>query len=109
MNRIKVKIKFFKTTISSLKIHTHNCLISKYKDSSLNFRIDRSIKYQNIIGFGGAITDAASYNVYSLSTHTIQNLLNSYFDKSGIEYSVIRVPVAGFILVKIKIIHAFIT
>jgi hypothetical protein len=23
------------------------------KDSSLNFKIDRSIKYQNIIGFGG--------------------------------------------------------
>jgi glucosylceramidase len=33
--------------------------------------------------------------VYQLSEETVQNFINSYFDKSGIEYNIIRVPLAG--------------
>ena len=36
-----------------------------------------------MFGFGGAITDAAAYNVYTLSPDVITNLINSYFDDSG--------------------------
>jgi glucosylceramidase len=33
--------------------------------------------------------------VFQLSQSTIQNFINSYFDSTGIEYNIIRVPVAG--------------
>ena len=31
----------------------------------------------------GAITDAAGFNIFTLSDKTIQNVVNSYFDESG--------------------------
>lgn len=64
--------------------------------SVLNITITRSKTYQSIIGFGGAITDAAGLNVYTLSSPVIDNLVNAYFSADvGIEYGVIRVPLAG--------------
>lgn len=50
----------------------------------LNLTISRSVTYQKIFGFGGAITDSAGFNIYSLSEKTTMNLLNSYFDETGI-------------------------
>lgn len=64
-------------------------------DSQLNLTITKSKEYQQIFGFGGAMTDASGYNIFSLSASTIQNLVNSYFSKDGIEYNIIRVPLAG--------------
>lgn len=58
--------------------------------------LNRSKTYQSIIGFGGAITDAAGTNIYSLSADLIDKFVKSYFDAAtGIEYGVIRVPLAG--------------
>ena len=64
-------------------------------DSQLNLTIINFKEYQEVFGFGGAMTDASGYNIFSLSTSTIKNLINSYFSKEGIEYNIIRVPVAG--------------
>jgi glucosylceramidase len=33
--------------------------------------------------------------VFQLSQKTVQNFMYSYFDPSGIEYNIIRVPIAG--------------
>jgi glucosylceramidase len=41
------------------------------------------------------MTDAAGYNIYNLSEKNVQNILNSYFGESGIEYGVIRVTIGG--------------
>ncbi|RNA28300.1 glucosylceramidase [Brachionus plicatilis] len=64
-------------------------------DSQLNLTFSKSKEFQQIFGFGGAMTDASGFNIYSLSALTIQNLINSYFSKDGIEYNIIRVSVAG--------------
>jgi glucosylceramidase len=61
----------------------------------LNLRINRKKTYQSIIGFGGAITDAAGSVIYSLSQGSIENILKSYFDQTGIEYNILRVPMSG--------------
>ncbi len=45
--------------------------------------INRTESYQSIIGFGGAVTDATGFNLFSLSQATISNFLNSYFSSSG--------------------------
>lgn len=41
------------------------------------------------------MTDAAGFNIYSLSPDMVDKVVRSYFDPSGLEYGVIRVPLAG--------------
>ncbi|MCI4374640.1 hypothetical protein PGIGA_G00008390 [Pangasianodon gigas] len=52
-------------------------------------------KYQHVKGFGGAMTDAAAMNILSLSTRAQDQLLRQYFSPEGIEYTVVRVPMAS--------------
>ncbi|CAF4885258.1 unnamed protein product [Pieris macdunnoughi] len=77
----------------------------KYDGNVLNYdatiklgvmlELDPSTQYQQMIGFGGAITDSSGINWKSLSDEAQQQLINAYFSESGIEYSVLRVPIAG--------------
>ncbi|XP_032682320.1 lysosomal acid glucosylceramidase-like [Odontomachus brunneus] len=62
--------------------------------SSGKISVNRRQRYQDIIGFGGALTDSASFNIFSLSKHANNNLMKSYFGPGGIEYSMIRMPMA---------------
>ena len=48
---------------------------------TFQIRVDASVQYQKIFGFGGAFTDAAGYNMQTLSNETRLNLLRAYFDK----------------------------
>ncbi|GAV09439.1 hypothetical protein RvY_18985 [Ramazzottius varieornatus] len=50
---------------------------------------------QLILGFGGALTDAAAINILSLSQANQRSLLSSYFSPSGLEYNMMRIPMAG--------------
>ncbi|TRY85597.1 hypothetical protein DNTS_010171 [Danionella cerebrum] len=52
-------------------------------------------KYQRIKGFGGAMTDAAAMNILSLSPGAQDQLLRQYFSPYGIEYRIVRVPMAS--------------
>ncbi|XP_038217339.1 putative glucosylceramidase 3 [Zerene cesonia] len=53
------------------------------------------ISYQTIIGFGGAVTDAVGINWKGLPDGARTNLINSYYSASGLEYSMIRTPIAS--------------
>uniref|UniRef100_H3AB74 Glucosylceramidase n=1 Tax=Latimeria chalumnae TaxID=7897 RepID=H3AB74_LATCH len=64
-------------------------------DPGLKFTLNTAKRYQRIKGFGGTVTDAAADNILSLTPATQQNLLRSYFSEEGIEYNVIRVPMAS--------------
>ncbi|XP_018012610.1 lysosomal acid glucosylceramidase [Hyalella azteca] len=57
--------------------------------------VDLSVRYQTMIGFGGAFTDSTGINVAKLSAETQESLLRSYFAPEGIRYSLCRVPIAG--------------
>ncbi|XP_071447388.1 lysosomal acid glucosylceramidase-like [Hetaerina americana] len=59
------------------------------------FNVDRSSVYQSVIGFGGAMTDAAGVNIASLSESAQEQLLRSYFSEYGVEYNMVRVPIGG--------------
>lgn len=48
------------------------------------------IKYQEIIGFGGAFTEASGYVVSKLSDEIKEQLLYDYFSDYGINYSFCR-------------------
>ena len=62
---------------------------------AITLTIDRSKKVQEIIGFGGSITDAAGININSLPMNMAINILKDYFSVNGLEYSVVRIPIAG--------------
>ncbi|KAK9391090.1 glucosylceramidase-like [Crotalus adamanteus] len=57
--------------------------------------LETAQRYQRIKGFGGSVTDAASINILALSPNTQKNLLRSYFSEEGIEYNLVRMPMAS--------------
>ncbi|CAG2103710.1 unnamed protein product, partial [Medioppia subpectinata] len=75
-----------------LKVSTESAHIS---EDSIVLTIDKNTKYQKIIGFGGAFTDASGLNLNSLPPELAQNVIKDYFSATGIEYSMGRVPIAG--------------
>lgn len=50
---------------------------------------------QTIIGFGGAITDAAVINIDYLPEELRDKLMESYYGPNGIGYSIARIPIAS--------------
>uniref|UniRef100_A0A915Q653 Glucosylceramidase n=1 Tax=Setaria digitata TaxID=48799 RepID=A0A915Q653_9BILA len=62
---------------------------------TIRLKVDDRVRYQTIVGFGGAFTDAAGININSLTEPTQTNLLQSYFGNTGIQYSIGRVPIAS--------------
>ncbi|WKY03690.1 hypothetical protein Q1695_005001 [Nippostrongylus brasiliensis] len=64
-------------------------------NSLVTVDVDTRKTFQTIIGFGGAITDSVGYNMNALNERTRYNLLLSYFGKNGLEYNLVRVPIAS--------------
>ena len=50
----------------------------------LKVDINATRRFQKILGFGGAFTDAAGINLYRLSEETQQKFLETYFGEKGI-------------------------
>ncbi|XP_044264190.1 putative glucosylceramidase 4 [Tribolium madens] len=57
--------------------------------------INANEKYQTLLGWGGAFTDATGINIDSLDEDAQTKLLETYFSEDGIEYSLCRVPIGG--------------
>jgi glucosylceramidase len=86
--------RFDRTTgkFSSVKKNlTPNTKSSK----TITATFDTTKKYQKIIGFGGAFTDAASINLAKLSAGAQEQFIQTYYGDSGIQYTTGRVPVAS--------------
>lgn len=59
-------------------------------------KIEPDIKYQTIIGFGGAFTDTAAGALSQMSEELQERVLKSYFDpEEGIGYNIGRVPIGA--------------
>eukprot|EP00076_Gallus_gallus_P012293 XP_015129515.2 glucosylceramidase-like isoform X1 [Gallus gallus] len=57
--------------------------------------LDTTQRFQKIKGFGASITDAAAINVLSLPAAAQDHLLRSYFSEEGLQYNLVRVPMAS--------------
>lgn len=57
--------------------------------------VNQTDTYQEIFGFGGAVTDSAAMNILNLTQKASDNLLKSYFGPHGINYNFIRTPMGG--------------
>ncbi|KAJ6626114.1 hypothetical protein lerEdw1_014760, partial [Lerista edwardsae] len=62
--------------------------------SGTEYTYNASVRFQHIKGFGGSHTDAAALNILRLSAGAQEHLLRSYFSKEGIEYNLLRWPMA---------------
>jgi glucosylceramidase len=90
---------------SQFLIYTSNKAGSRFEQTTGQFdqsnsstnqiRINADQKFQTILGWGGAFTDAAGINIDSLNEQLQEKLLRSYFADDGIEYSMCRVPIGG--------------
>lgn len=59
-------------------------------------RIDENQTYQTIIGFGGALTDAASLLIAAMNVTLREFVYNSYVSSTyGAAYQIIRIPIGG--------------
>ncbi len=58
--------------------------------------VDPNQKMQEIIGFGGAFTEASAYNLLRVNKEERQKAINAYFDPvDGLGYSIGRVSIHG--------------
>jgi len=76
---------------------TETTLCNTLPTSSSTFiKLNPMDKYQEIIGFGGAFTESACYNLYRVNEEVRKKALELYFDpEKGIGYSIGRVSIHG--------------
>ena len=60
------------------------------KETDACIFVDPDFKYQKLIGIGGAITDAAAETLYKLPKEKQREILEAYYGKNGIGYTVVR-------------------
>lgn len=71
-----------------------NHLLKTKYDSLNTIKINPETEYQTIIGFGGAFTESACYNLYRVSKEVREKALKLYFDPvEGIGYTLGRVSI----------------
>lgn len=62
-------------------------------ESEISVFVNPNKKFQEYLGVGGAITDASAEVFASLSKNNQEEVLESYFGKSGIGYNIIRTSI----------------
>jgi glucosylceramidase len=66
----------------------------KIKDEEVDIKLDTTKQYQTILGFGGALTEAAAYTLSKMSEDRRKEVIESYFhQENGIGYSLGRVHI----------------
>ena len=76
------------------KYNLEEMLIKDIKSSSNSVKVNTKTKYQKILGFGGALTEASAYTLSKLDEKTKKEVLNSYYDSGeGIGYKFARLQI----------------
>ncbi|EEY67014.1 glucosylceramidase, putative [Phytophthora infestans T30-4] len=88
-------VGLFQTSKAGDRLAYSALLIDKSSDDAADLIIDSKTTYQKIIGFGGAITDAAAINVYLMESNVQQLIIDAYFSDTGLQYSLGRIPIAS--------------
>ena len=84
------KRKLFFSRLENVKFREYS---TKIENQVIN--IYPEIKYQSIIGFGGAFTEATGVALKLLPENKQQELMNEYFSKDGFNYNLCRVPIGS--------------
>ncbi|RLN26770.1 hypothetical protein BBJ28_00023923, partial [Nothophytophthora sp. Chile5] len=85
----------FQTSKAGDRLAYSTLTLSDANDADADLVIDSTTTYQEIIGFGGAFTDATAINVYLMDSDVQQQILDAYFSDTGLQYSLGRIPIAS--------------
>lgn len=85
---IKRGLFLYQTTVTKIKSYTDNV-----ENNVLNIYPD--ITYQELIGFGGALTDSSCYVLNNIDVDLKNKIIDEYFDKDGLDYSLCRLPIGS--------------
>ena len=58
-----------------------------------NIIVSSNIKYQTIVGFGGAFTESAAYNYFLMDKNQKNEVLKAYFSQDGLNYNLGRLHI----------------
>ncbi|CAK9804381.1 Lysosomal acid glucosylceramidase [Anthophora plagiata] len=89
---------WYVTNKEGLRMHKSEVNFSSCESSphDATLVIDRTKKYQTILGFGGGFTDSVGININKLSPATQEQLMRAYYDpKRGSGYTLGRIPCGG--------------
>ncbi|XP_050509799.1 putative glucosylceramidase 3 [Diabrotica virgifera virgifera] len=70
-------------------------LVPSHLIPSANIFVEPSILYQEVMGWGGAVTDSTVINVANMTKTLQEHLLRSYYSTDGLDYNFARVPMGG--------------
>ena len=85
---LKRKMYLYETEIGNVKQYNE-----KIENNVLN--IYPQIKYQSLIGFGGAFTGSTCYVLNNLNEDLKNRILDEYFGENGINYNFCRLTIAS--------------
>lgn len=68
--------------------------LSKFKEREI-INIYPELEYQELLGFGGAATEAAGYAFSKLPNDKKETVIKDYFSSDGLDYSIIRLPIGS--------------
>ena len=67
----------------------------KTSKKGLKVKLDLTKTYQTWLGFGGAFTEAACFNLLKLDINKRIEAMNDYFSENGLNYNMGRIPMAS--------------
>jgi len=94
MNKFNVYVTS-KNTDDRLKCYdSKDFIVSEEINSQNSVKIDTSKRYQDILGFGGALTESSAYALSKIDKNEQKKVLESYYHKDkGIGYNFARVHI----------------
>ncbi|KAK7070173.1 hypothetical protein SK128_025476 [Halocaridina rubra] len=84
-----------KEHVCEVLLHPYALLPNGQKSIAVDFILDPTITQQEIIGWGGALSDSAAATILSVPEVLQDMLLSSYFSEHGSEYNLIRTNMGG--------------
>uniref|UniRef100_A0A6G1SJP1 Glucosylceramidase n=1 Tax=Aceria tosichella TaxID=561515 RepID=A0A6G1SJP1_9ACAR len=88
--------RFATTRLADAVIHdSNNSLTPESSSGKSVISVNLDDQQQEVLGWGGAFTDAATINIQSLSRELSERLIESYFGLNGLQYNMGRVPIGG--------------
>jgi len=102
-NMVPSKVRLFQTSKEGpdslsekpdiLLVGGRNCNIESSVPRTVSVKVNLGERYQSIMGFGGAFTEATALNFAKLSKENQQRVIDTYWGEDGIGYTMGRVPI----------------
>ena len=93
MNIRKVETNYKRNMFFQESLVNPKSYLLKLENQIIN--IYPSKRYQSILGFGGAFTEAASYSYNALPESKKEQILQDYFSENGLNYSIGRLSIGS--------------